>query len=84
MEIIITMLVLGALPIVAAVLLDEAPADSRPGRSYVRRVISLVGTWRLRMRDRRELKLMSEKSLRELGLTRYDALQEIRKPFWRA
>jgi uncharacterized protein YjiS (DUF1127 family) len=84
MEIVITMLVLGALPIVAAVLLDEAPADSRPDRSYVRRVISLVGTWRLRMRDRRELKLMSEKSLRELGLTRYDALREIRKPFWRA
>ena len=28
MGIVITMLVLGALPIVAAVLLDEAPADS--------------------------------------------------------
>jgi len=25
---------------------------------------------------------MGERSLRELGLTRYDALQEIRKPFW--
>ena len=84
MEIAITMLVLGALPIVAAVLLDEAPPDSQPGRSYVRWAISLVGTWRLRMRDRRELALMSEKSLRDLGLTRYDALQEIRKPFWRA
>jgi uncharacterized protein YjiS (DUF1127 family) len=36
------------------------------------------------MRDRRELMVMSERSLRELGLTRYDALQEIRKPFWRA
>jgi len=80
MEIAIVMLVFGALPIVAAVLLDEAPEDSR---SYIRRIISLIGTWRLRMRARRELALMSERSLRELGLTRYDALQEIRKSFWR-
>jgi uncharacterized protein YjiS (DUF1127 family) len=80
MEIVIVMLVFGALPIVAAVLLDEAPEDSR---SYIRRIIFLIGTWRLRMRARRELALMSERSLRELGLTRYDALQEIRKPFWR-
>jgi len=84
MEIVIIMLVLGALPIVAAVLLDEAPADSQINRSYVRRIISLIGPWRLRMRARRELALMSERSLRELGLTRYETLEEIRKPFWRA
>jgi uncharacterized protein YjiS (DUF1127 family) len=39
--------------------------------------------WRRRVRDRRELALMSDRSLRDIGLTRYDAFQEIRKPFWR-
>lgn len=32
------------------------------------------------MRGRRELALMSDRSLRDIGLTRYDAFQEIRKP----
>jgi len=27
---------------------------------------------------------LCERSLRDLGLTRYDTLHEIRKPFWRA
>ena len=63
---------------------NSANLDSQPNRSHVRQLIALVRTWRQRLRDRRELALMGERSLRELGLTRYDALQEIRKPFWRA
>jgi uncharacterized protein YjiS (DUF1127 family) len=62
----------------------SANLDSQPNRSHVRQLIALVETWQRRLRDRRELALMGERSLRELGLTRYDALQEIRKPFWRA
>ena len=58
--------------------------DSQPSRSYGRRLIALIGTWRRRLRDRRELALMSDRSLRDLGLTRSDTLHEIRKPFWRA
>jgi uncharacterized protein YjiS (DUF1127 family) len=60
--------------------------DSHPSRSYGRRLIALIGTWRRRLRDRRELALMSDddRLLRDLGLTRSDALHEIRKPFWRA
>jgi uncharacterized protein YjiS (DUF1127 family) len=27
--------------------------------------------------------LLDERSLRDIGLTRYDALREARKPFWR-
>jgi len=61
-----------------------ANRDSRPSRSYVHRLIALLGTWRRRLRDRRELALLCERSLRDLGLTRYDAQHEIRKPFWRA
>ena len=58
--------------------------DSHPSRSYGRRLIALIGTWRRRLRDRRELASMSDMSLRDLGLTRSEALYEIRKPFWRA
>ena len=58
--------------------------DAQPSRSYGHRLIALIGTWRRRLRDRRELASMSDMSLRDLGLTRSDALHEIRKPFWRA
>src|SRR6516165_10123392 len=51
--------------------------------SKCRRLIALVGTWRRRVGGRRELALMSDRSLRDIGLTRYDAFQEIRRPFWR-
>src|SRR5262249_55371779 len=54
----------------------------KPSRD-VCRVIALVGTWRRRVGGRRELALMSDRSLRDIGITRYDAFQEIRKPFWR-
>jgi uncharacterized protein YjiS (DUF1127 family) len=39
--------------------------------------------WRQRMRDRRALALMDARSLRDIGLTPYDAFYEARKPFWR-
>ena len=46
-------------------------------------VSSEVGEWRRRLRDRRALAAMSDRSLRDIGLTRYDALHEADKPFWR-
>jgi uncharacterized protein YjiS (DUF1127 family) len=48
------------------------------------RIGSEVGEWRRRLRDRRALATMSDRSLRDIGLTRYDADWEARKPFWRA
>jgi uncharacterized protein YjiS (DUF1127 family) len=44
----------------------------------------LIGEWRRRLRERRELADMCERSLRDIGLSRYDALHEASKPFWRA
>jgi uncharacterized protein YjiS (DUF1127 family) len=35
------------------------------------------------LRDRRALAAMSDRSLRDIGLTRYDAAVEADKPFWR-
>jgi uncharacterized protein YjiS (DUF1127 family) len=48
------------------------------------RIGSEVAEWRRRSRDRRALAAMSDRSLRDIGLTRYDADWEASKPFWRA
>jgi uncharacterized protein YjiS (DUF1127 family) len=44
---------------------------------------ALVSEWRRRARSRRDLATMCDRSLRDLGITRYDACFEARKPFWR-
>jgi uncharacterized protein YjiS (DUF1127 family) len=43
-----------------------------------------IGEWRRRSRDRSALVAMSDRSLRDIGITRYDAAYEASKPFWRA
>jgi uncharacterized protein YjiS (DUF1127 family) len=48
------------------------------------RAASEIREWRRRSRDRRALAAMSDRSLRDIGLTRYDADWEASKPFWRA
>jgi uncharacterized protein YjiS (DUF1127 family) len=56
--------------------------------SVLHHVLARMGSelreWRRRLRDRRALAAMSDRSLRDIGLTRYDAACEARKPFWRA
>jgi uncharacterized protein YjiS (DUF1127 family) len=61
------------------------PAVRECGRapSHLRWALALLDIWRRRLRDRRALALMDDRSLRDLGLTRYDALYEVRKLFWR-
>jgi uncharacterized protein YjiS (DUF1127 family) len=51
--------------------------------SFLPRFITLLQTWRQRLRDRQQLAEMDDRSLRDIGLTRYDAELELRKPFWR-
>jgi uncharacterized protein YjiS (DUF1127 family) len=48
------------------------------------RMASEIGEWRRRSRDRRALAALSDRSLRDIGLSRYDADWEASKPFWRA
>ena len=50
----------------------------------LRQVSALFDIWRRRLRERRELAAMDEQTRHDLGLTRYDAFYEARKPFWRA
>jgi uncharacterized protein YjiS (DUF1127 family) len=40
-------------------------------------------TWQQRHRMRRELLSLDERLLRDMGLSRYDAAREGRRPFWK-
>ena len=51
---------------------------------WPRRVFAVLEEWRRRSRGRRELAAMSDRSLRDIGVTRGDAYREAQKPFWRA
>ena len=43
----------------------------------------VIGTWRERARERRELTLLDARSLRDLGLNPTNVQFEASKPFWR-
>ncbi len=47
-----------------------------------RHVFALYRLWRQRQRQRRQLASMSDHLLKDIGVSRYDALQEANKPFW--
>jgi uncharacterized protein YjiS (DUF1127 family) len=43
----------------------------------------LIALWHRRAQERQELTAMDERDLRDIGLSRLDALREANKPFWR-
>jgi uncharacterized protein YjiS (DUF1127 family) len=47
-------------------------------------LIALLKTWRRRADERQTLVTMSDIMLRDIGITRCDAMNEASKPFWRA
>jgi hypothetical protein len=49
----------------------------------VRRSVVLLNRWWRRVEDRNRLSIMSERELRDIGLSHQDADCEIRKQFWR-
>ncbi len=52
--------------------------------SVVGAIAEAIATWRQRARERSQLALLSDRDIRDLGLTAQDAEYEINKPFWRA
>src|SRR5690348_10999036 len=61
---------------------EEAPA-ARPGRrSFVRRWLATLRTWRNRARERRALAELDDRLLADIGVTRADAERECAQPFW--
>jgi uncharacterized protein YjiS (DUF1127 family) len=55
-------------------------ARNRDGRG----LIALLKTWRRRAYERQTLVTLSDAMLRDIGITRCDAMNEASKPFWRA
>jgi uncharacterized protein YjiS (DUF1127 family) len=53
-------------------------------RRAVGRVCFLLRLWRSHMRESQELRLLSDRELRDLNVSRYDIAEAERKPFWRA
>lgn len=51
--------------------------------SVVPRLGALLRQWQRRSRERDELARLSERELRDLGLSRGTVYDELRKPFWR-
>ena len=46
-------------------------------------VMETLILWSERSRQRRELAELNDRALKDIGLTRIDALRESAKPFWR-
>jgi uncharacterized protein YjiS (DUF1127 family) len=66
---------------------DGASRRARRGSSWahiVQRAVDLVLTWRRRARDRQQLQSLSDRMLRDIGLTRADVFAEASKHFWRS
>ena len=51
--------------------------------SVVPRLGARLRQWQRRSRERDELARLSERELRDLGLSRGTVYDELRKPFWR-
>lgn len=61
-----------------------APTRRRAEANLFLRVAETVATWRERARQRSTLRGLQDDLLRDIGISRADAYEEGRKPFWRA
>ena len=43
-----------------------------------------ISEWHRRSRSRHELEMLSDETLRDIGITRCEAHREMNKPFWMA
>lgn len=64
-----------------------SPAPAAQGRfiaGLLGGLVAALALWAARHRQRRELGELDERLLRDIGVTRGEALREAAKPFWRA
>ena len=55
----------------------------RPGVAVKQSVKGLLAGWLHNWRSRRQLAQLDDAALKDIGVSRVDALQEADKPFWR-
>ncbi|HEY5701164.1 MAG TPA: DUF1127 domain-containing protein [Gammaproteobacteria bacterium] len=51
--------------------------------SVFKKLANILVTWQRRVENRQHLLDLDERLLRDIGLSRYDALKEAAKPFWK-
>jgi len=61
----------------------EAASRRHSLRQLLRRAVTVLREWHRRHRGRGELATLDDRMLRDIGITRVEALYEIDKPFWR-
>lgn len=52
--------------------------EAEQGRS----VVAQIRLWHQRYRQRQQLLMLDDNSLKDIGISKADALREARKPFW--
>jgi len=50
--------------------------------AFIEGILARVRTWRARSRVRRQLAVMSERELQDIGTCRAEIADEVGKPFW--
>lgn len=57
---------------------------SRDIGPIVSRTVERLADWQMRRQGRQHLAALDDRQLKDIGISRCDAEQEFRKPFWRA
>jgi uncharacterized protein YjiS (DUF1127 family) len=65
-----------------ATLTQSLPLSSEQTVQLQRSIWSTIAEWMRRARTRRELMMLTDRDLIDIGITRLDADQEASKPFW--
>jgi uncharacterized protein YjiS (DUF1127 family) len=56
--------------------------SERPVQPQRRSIRSTIAEWISRLRERRELMMLTDRDLSDIGVTRLEAAAEASKPFW--
>lgn len=67
----------------AAGSVSSVDALSAKNLNFFNGLADLLATWQRRIEYRQHLLELDERLLRDIGLSRYDALKEAAKPFWK-
>ncbi len=63
---------------------SRTAARRKDGRGPVEEALRILSIWIQRARQRHCLAGLSDRSLKDIGISRCDALREASKPFWRS
>jgi uncharacterized protein YjiS (DUF1127 family) len=61
----------------------RASFREKTGRQILTSLVYTLGTWLTRRDGRQELSSLDDDQLKDVGISREDALREAGKPFWR-